>query len=164
VSHRDASQEPGGADEISAARDALDGEHEPLDTPRDRAVPNLPSRDFDATVAFYGGFGFGVEHRDGGWLILRRGGVLLEFFLAPELDPYASWFMASVRIADLEGLYAAVRASGVPEAVTGIPRLVPVALQEWGQRAGFLIDLDGTQLHLIENQTTTRAKASSLMP
>ena len=24
----------------------------------DRAVPNLPSRDFDATVAFYSGFGF----------------------------------------------------------------------------------------------------------
>ena len=24
-------------------------------------------------------------------------------------------------------------------------------MQEWGQRAAFLIDLDGTQLHLIEN-------------
>lgn len=151
MSQRDASAEPGGADEISAARDALDGELEALDSHRDRAVPNLPARDFDATVAFYGRFGFDIEHRDGGWLILRRGGVRLEFFLAPELDPYSSWFMASIRIADLDGLYTAVRESGVPEALTGIPRLVPVALQEWGQRAGFLIDLDGTQLHLIEN-------------
>jgi catechol 2,3-dioxygenase-like lactoylglutathione lyase family enzyme len=117
----------------------------------DRSVPNLPSRDFDATVQFYGGFGFEVSYRDGGWLILHRGGVEFEFFLAPEHDPYTSWFMASVRVVDLDALYAAMRESGVPEAQPGIPRLVPVALQEWGQRAGYLIDLDGTQLHLIED-------------
>lgn len=117
----------------------------------DRAVPNLPSRDFDVTVAFYGGFGFAVSYRDGGWMILGRDGVVLEFFLAPEHDPYESWFMASVRVNDLDALYAAVRASGVPEQSAVIPRLVPVALQEWGHRAGFLIDPDGTQLHLIED-------------
>jgi catechol 2,3-dioxygenase-like lactoylglutathione lyase family enzyme len=117
----------------------------------DRAVPNLPSRSFEATTAFYGGFGFETAYDDGGWLILRRGTVVLEFFLAPEHDPYESWFMASIRVADLDELFAAVRASGVPEVVTGIPRLIPIALQEWGQRAGYLIDLDGTQLHLIED-------------
>lgn len=117
----------------------------------DRAVPNLPSRNFDATVAFYGGFGFVVAYRDGGWLVISRGGVVLEFFLAPEHDPYESWFMASVRVADLDALYADIRASGVPEQTVGIPRLIPVALQEWGQRAGYLIDADGTQLHLIED-------------
>ena len=117
----------------------------------DRAVPNLPSRDFDATIAFYRGFGFTERYRDGGWLILHRGGVELEFFLAPEHDPYRSWFMTSVRVADLDEFYAAVRASGVAERSTGIPRLVAVALREWGQRAGYLIDLDGTQLHLIED-------------
>jgi hypothetical protein len=117
----------------------------------DRAVPNLPSRSFDATVDFYGAFGFAVAYRDGGWLIVRRGTITLEFFLAPEHDPYASWFMASIRVADLDGLFEEVRAGGVPESVTGIPRLVPIALQEWGQRAGYLIDLDGTQLHLIED-------------
>lgn len=117
----------------------------------DRAVPNLPSRDFDATVEFYRGFGFQTEYRDGGWLILRRGGIQLEFFLAPEIDPYASWSMCSIRIADLDEMYAAVRGAGVPERTTGIPRLVPIALQEWGHRAGFLIDVDGTQLHLIED-------------
>ena len=54
-------------------------------------------------------------------------------------------------MADLEELYAAVRESGVPEVITGFPRLTPVALREWGQRAGYLVDLDGTQLHLIED-------------
>jgi catechol 2,3-dioxygenase-like lactoylglutathione lyase family enzyme len=158
---RSGTAEPGGADEVGATRDALGGRHDPLDhrlgagpgadNPNDRAVPNLPSRDFDRTISFYSAFGFVTAHRDGGWLILRRGGIALEFFLAPELDPYSSWFMASVRLSDLDGLYAAVRASGVPEATVGIPRLVPVALREWGQRAGYLIDLDGTQLHLIED-------------
>lgn len=117
----------------------------------DRAIPNLPARDFDATIAFYGGFGFETSYRDGGWLILGRGGVVLEFFLAPEHEPTTSWFMTSIRVGDLDELYAAVRASGVPEVDNVIPRLVPVALQEWGQRAGYLIDLDGTQLHLIED-------------
>ena len=118
----------------------------------DRAVPNLPSRSFEATTAFYGGFGFETAYDDGGWLILRRGTVVLEFFLAPEHDPYASWFMTSIRVADLDELFASVRASGVPEVMTGIPRLIPIALQEWGQRAGYLIDPDGTQLHLIEDE------------
>ena len=118
----------------------------------DRAVPNLPSRSFDDTIAFYRGFGFDEQFRDGGWLILERDGIVLEFFLAPEHDPYASWFMTSVRVNDLDALYAAVRASGVPERESGIPRLVTVALREWGQRAGYLVDPDGTQLHLIEDR------------
>jgi catechol 2,3-dioxygenase-like lactoylglutathione lyase family enzyme len=117
----------------------------------DRAVPNLPSRSFDATVEFYSGFGFEVTYRDGGWLILGRGTVVLEFFLAPEHDPYSSWFMTSIRVHDLDELFTAVRGSGVPEVQTGMPRLMPIALQEWGKRAGFLIDIDGTQLHLIED-------------
>jgi hypothetical protein len=162
MTNRDGSAEPGGADEVSATRDALGGRHHPplATAPHvsgvshahmtDRAVPNLPSRDLDRTIAFYSGFGFVTSYRDGGWLIVRRGGIVLEFFLAPEHDPYASWFMASIRIGDLDELYEAVRASGVPEGTSGIPRLIPVALREWGQRAGYLIDLDGTQLHLIE--------------
>lgn len=155
MTHAERTDEPGWSEEVSAARDALGGRHDPLDRGHarfgDRAVPNLPSRDFAATIEFYSGFGFEVGFRDGGWLILRRGGIVLEFFLAEELDPHSSWFMVSIRIADLDGLYAAVRASGVPEATVGIPRLVPVALREWGQRAGYLIDPDGTQLHLIED-------------
>jgi hypothetical protein len=59
--------------------------------------------------------------------------------------------MCSVRVDDLAGLYEAIRASDVPEASAGVPRLGPVGPQYWGQRAGFLIDLDGSQLTLIQN-------------
>ena len=117
----------------------------------DHAVPNLPSRDFDDTCAFYGGFGFERAYRDEGWLILRRGELRLEFFLFPDLVPEESSFMCSVRVDDVDELYRQIKDAGVVEKTAGHPRLHPVRLQAWGQRAGFLIDGDGTQLNLIEN-------------
>lgn len=114
-------------------------------------MPNLPSRDFDATVSFYGAFGFGTHFRDDGWLILRRGSLQLEFFPFPDLVPEQSSFMCSVRVDDVDGLYRAIRESGVKERSTGAPRLMPVRMQPWGLRAGALIDADGTLLHIIEN-------------
>lgn len=117
----------------------------------DHAVPNLPSRDFDVTAAFYGEFGFGLVYRDDGWLILQRGELRLEFFLFPALAPQESSFMCSVRVDDVDELYRQIKGTGVVEKSVGIPRLHPVLLQSWGQRAGFLVDPDGTQLNLIEN-------------
>ncbi|WP_458041413.1 MULTISPECIES: bleomycin resistance protein [Bacteria] len=118
----------------------------------DHAVPNLPSRDFDSTIAFYSGFGFRPAYRDDGWLIMRRGKLHLEFFLLPELMPEESAFMCSVRVDDVDELYGQIKGAGVVERPAGFPRLLPVRQQRWGQRAGFLVDPDGTQLHLIENQ------------
>lgn len=117
----------------------------------DHAVPNLPSRNFDDTVAFYGAFGFEREYRDEGWLILRRGELRLEFFLFSDLVPDESSFMCSIRVDDLDELYRQIKATGVAEKTAGRPRLHPVELQPWGQRAGFLVDPDGTQLNLIQN-------------
>ncbi|MBX3194854.1 MAG: VOC family protein [Microbacteriaceae bacterium] len=117
----------------------------------DRTVPNLPSRDFENTVAFYGGFGFEPAFRDDGWLVLRRGDLQLEFFLFPDLVPEESSFMCSVRVDDVDDLYRQIKEAGVVEKSIGMPRLHPVRLQSWGQRAGFLVDPEGTQLHLIEN-------------
>jgi catechol 2,3-dioxygenase-like lactoylglutathione lyase family enzyme len=117
----------------------------------DRAVPNLPSRDFDATAAFYGSFGFEPTFRDDRWLILSRGTLVLEFFPFRDVSPESSSFMCSVRVDDVDELYGSIREAGVEEKSTGAPRLHPVATQYWGQRVGYLVDLDGTQLHLIEN-------------
>jgi catechol 2,3-dioxygenase-like lactoylglutathione lyase family enzyme len=118
----------------------------------DRAVPNLPSRDLDATAGFYGALGFAPTYRDDGWLILARGRVELEFFPLPDLDPFASAFMCSIRVADVDALYAAALAAGVEEKTIGFPRLHPVARADWGARVGYLVDPDGTQLHLIEER------------
>ncbi|MEI5584691.1 MULTISPECIES: VOC family protein [unclassified Agromyces] len=116
---------------------------------RDRAVPNLPSRDLDATERFYGGFGFERSFRDDGWMILRRGDLQLEFFPFPDLDPAASSSRCTVRVADVDELAGAVAAAGVPVAEHGFPRLHEVRAQEWGLRAGHLVDPDGNLLTLI---------------
>ncbi|MGP9707536.1 bleomycin resistance protein [Brachybacterium sp. AOP24-D1-21] len=117
----------------------------------DHAVPNLPSRRFEDTIAFYGGFGFELAFRDPAWLILRRGELQLEFFPFPDLVPASSSFMCSVRVDDVDALYRQIREAGVPERETGWPRLHPVRPRPWHLRTGYLIDLDCTQLHLIEN-------------
>jgi catechol 2,3-dioxygenase-like lactoylglutathione lyase family enzyme len=116
---------------------------------RDRAVPNLPSRDLDATERFYGGFGFVRSFRDDGWMILRRGDLQLEFFPLPDLDPTASASRCTIRVADVDELATAIAAAGVPLAERGFPRLHEVREQAWGLRAGHLVDPDGNLLTLI---------------
>jgi catechol 2,3-dioxygenase-like lactoylglutathione lyase family enzyme len=118
----------------------------------DRATPNLPSRDFDATVAFYGQLGFAVGFRDDGWLILTRGDLTLEFFPHPDLDPATSWFSCCLRLHDLGGFYALCLGAGLPETCRGMPRLHKPALEESGLTIGALIDPDGTLLRLIRNE------------
>jgi uncharacterized glyoxalase superfamily protein PhnB len=117
----------------------------------DRAVPNLPSRDLDATAEFYRPLGFIPAYRDVQWLILDREGIELEFFLHPDLNPEASSSRCSIRVDDVDELYERIRGAGVEERADGRPRLTPVRRQPWGQRVGFLVDPDGTQLQLIEN-------------
>lgn len=88
-----------------------------------RVTANLPSRDFDATEAFYKAMGFQRDWRDGEWMILGHGDAVLEFFPHPELDPATSWFSACFRTEDLDGLLAEYAALGLPG--QGIPRLHP---------------------------------------
>jgi catechol 2,3-dioxygenase-like lactoylglutathione lyase family enzyme len=117
----------------------------------DRATPNLPARDLDATSGFYQGLGFDEVFHDAGWLILRRGDLQLEFYPRPGLDVTDNWNSCCLRVRDLDGLYAAIRAAGVPEQPRGHPSLQPIAVQPWGQRKATMLDPDRTLLHLIED-------------
>ncbi|HEY9553314.1 bleomycin resistance protein [Allosphingosinicella sp.] len=117
----------------------------------DHATPNLPSRDFEATLRFYGALGFSVSWRDEGWMILERDGLTLEFFPRPKLDPLTSWFSCCLRLNDLDGFYTLCKATGIPESGVGQPRLHPPKIEDWGGRIGALVDPDGTVLRLIQN-------------
>ncbi len=117
----------------------------------DIAAPNLPSRDFAATAAFYHGFGFECVWRDEGWMILERGSLLLEFFSHPGLDPATSWFSCCLRLDDLETFYTALVAAGVPDRREGFPRIHPPRQEPSGMTMAALIDPDGTLLRLIQN-------------
>jgi catechol 2,3-dioxygenase-like lactoylglutathione lyase family enzyme len=116
----------------------------------DRATPNLPSRDFETTSQFYRQFGFTESWRDAGWMILGRGGVILEFFAFPDLDPATSSFGSCLRLDDVGAFYALLVSAGIPEAAVGWPRLHPPKREAWGGLVGALIDPDGNLLRLIE--------------
>ena len=118
----------------------------------DHATPNLPARDFDATARFYGALGFEQGWRDGGWMILERGELMLEFFPFPDLDPLSSSFSCCLRLDDIDSLYDAAVAAGVPEAMAGHPRLHPARIEASGMRIAYLVDPDGTLLRLVENR------------
>jgi len=117
----------------------------------DHATPNLPSRDFEATSRFYGALGFTQTWRDEGWMILRRGGLTLEFFPYPDLDPAQSSFGCCLRLDELTRFYDACKVTGLREARTGIPRLSPPRLESSGLRIAYLVDLDGSLLRLVQN-------------
>lgn len=117
----------------------------------DAATPNLPSRDFSTTVAFYALLGFDEDFRSEGWMMLSRGDVTLEFFPYPDLDPFQSSFSCCLRLDDLPAMMALVEASGVPDARQGIPRYHPPRREESGLTIAYLIDPDGTLLRLIQN-------------
>lgn len=118
----------------------------------DHATPNLPARDFEVTARFYAPLGFETRWRDGGWMILERGAVMLEFFPYSDLDPLTSGFGCCLRLDDIDALYDAARAAGVPETCMGQPRLHPARIEDSGMRIAYLIDPDGTQLRLVENK------------
>ena len=117
----------------------------------DHATPNLPSPDFEATSRFYAGLGFSESWRDGGWMILRRGELMIEFFPYPDLDPSTSSFSCCLRLDDLDSFYAVCREAELPEARSGIPRLAPPRVESSGMRIAYLVDSHGTLLRLVQN-------------
>ena len=116
----------------------------------DRATANPPSRDFDATTAFYAPLGFTTEYRGDGWMILSRGTAVIEFFPHPTLRPARSWFSACLRLDDVAAFFDQVRAAGIPDARRGIPRFHPPAPMG-DMTIGALIDRDGSLLRVIAN-------------
>lgn len=113
----------------------------------DRINANLPSRDFGETERFYAALGFVTAFKGADWMVLTRGPLELEFFPHPDLKPEESWFSACVRVADLDALYAAWRAAGLP--TDGIPRLTPPKQESFGQRMFALVDSDGSLLRCL---------------
>ena len=120
----------------------------------DLATPNLPSRDFAETSRFYGRLGFVETWRDAGWMILKRGDLVLEFFPYPDLDPASSSFGCCFRLEDVAAFFQVITAAGVPETTTGWPRTHRPRREVWGGTVGALIDPDGTLIRLVQAPET----------
>jgi catechol 2,3-dioxygenase-like lactoylglutathione lyase family enzyme len=111
-------------------------------------APILPSRDLEATTAFYSGLGF---ERAGLWpdeyLIVRRGEAGLHFFFAPSTDPSASVAGCYLYVEDADALFAEFSEVGLPP--SGIPRLHGAPQDsDYGLREFAVVDLDGNLLRI----------------
>lgn len=115
----------------------------------DRITANLPSRNFDATAAFYAALGFQCDYRDEGWMILTRGPLEIEFFAAPGLDPKESWHSACIRVADLSALWGSFQGAGLTADPRAIPRLTPAREIAPGLHMFALVDCDGSLLRCL---------------
>ncbi len=118
----------------------------------DRITANLPSKDFDATVGFYGRLGFDVGFRKEDWLILERGALEVEFFPHPAVDPLNSWFSACIRVDDIEGLLTAWSVLGLSADPKATPRLTDIFRLPDAPRMFALVDEDGSLLRVLDNK------------
>ncbi|MGI9073898.1 MAG: VOC family protein [Bryobacteraceae bacterium] len=124
----------------------------------DRTTPNLPSRDLDATAEFYAKLGFLPVFKDGGWMILRRGPLEIEFFPYVEIDPWSTIANCCIRVADLDQLHEDFARADLP--AQGIPRLTPPVDQPWGMREFALVDLDGNLLRCLQSSAIGMREAA----
>ena len=113
----------------------------------DMAIPILPSRSVNDTLAFYRRLGFDGEiHGFGDYAILRRGSVELHFFTHKELRPAESHAGCYIRVGDVESLYRAFASADLPR--KGIPRQDVLEDKPWGMREFAIVDPDGNLLRI----------------
>ena len=115
----------------------------------ERAVPILPSRDLDESLAFYSRLGFenrGAPHDRWDYLIIGRGGIELQFYLDPDVDPLLTAANCYLRVHDADALYAEWSLIGVPSDPATGSRLQPPVDTEYGLRELALVDPSGNLL------------------
>lgn len=116
--------------------------------PQDLAIPILPSRSVNDTVAFYRRLGFegGAHPFDGGYAILTRGSVELHFFTHKDLVPAESSAGCYIRVRDVEAFYRHCSFSHLPR--TGIPRMDILEDKPWRLREFAIVDPDGNLIRI----------------
>ena len=112
----------------------------------EQACPILPSRDFDATAAFYEGLGFETFRHVDAYLIATRDRIELHFFAAPHREAETCDHGAYLRPADVDALSRDWAGRGLPTA--GLPRFAPAEDKPWGMREATLWDPDGNLLRV----------------
>ena len=115
--------------------------------PHDLAIPILPSRSVNDTLAFYRRLGFeGRIHSHGDYAILTRGTVELHFFTHRELRPAESSAGCYIRVSDVEGIYRTFALAELPR--KGIPRQDALEDRPWGMREFAIVDPDGNLIRV----------------
>ena len=118
--------------------------------PLDIAIPTLPARNVEETVAFYDRLGFKMVFRtpdeEGGYAILRRGSFELHFFLWPDLDVESNYTGAYLRVDDVDSLYEEFTAARLP--ARGAPSLGGIEKKFYSMREFRVVDPNGNLLRV----------------
>jgi catechol 2,3-dioxygenase-like lactoylglutathione lyase family enzyme len=117
----------------------------------DIAVPTLPARDIDETIAFYTPLGFEAVYRTSdpeGYVILRRISLELHFFRWPDLEPAANYSGCYLRVSDVDRFYRDFAVALLP--ARGIPSLGGIEKKFFGMREFRLVDVNGNLLRVGE--------------
>ena len=110
------------------------------------AAPILPSRDLRESLAFYERLGFelvGAPPETYDYLVVRRGGIELHFWLKQDVDPLTTDASCYLRVADADALHAEWDAIGVPTDRETGSRLMPPGDTDYGLREFALVDRSG---------------------
>jgi hypothetical protein len=100
---------------------------------------------------------FGEDCDEWGYAMLselqsvERGGLTIEFFPYPDLDPLESSFGCCLRLDELTRFYDACKAAGLREAHSGIPRIVPAKVENSGLLIAYMVDPEGSLIRLVQN-------------
>jgi catechol 2,3-dioxygenase-like lactoylglutathione lyase family enzyme len=114
----------------------------------DLAIPVLPCRSVSATTEFYRRLGFdgGAHEFNHDYAIFRRGTIELHFFFHADLVPAESSAACYIRVLDVQILYEAGLAGGLPG--SGIPRIDRLENKPWGLKEFAIVDPDGNLLRI----------------
>ncbi|HMI28893.1 MAG TPA: VOC family protein [Gaiellaceae bacterium] len=115
------------------------------------AVPILPSKDLEETLAFYSRLGFelrGAPIDKYGYLIIGRGSIELHFWEAPDVDPLTTDASCYIRVRDADALHREWDQIGVPPDPATGSRLVSPADTDYGIREFALVDKSGNLLRI----------------
>ena len=114
----------------------------------DIAIPILPSRSVNDTLAFYRLLGFDgkIWGEPYSYAILRRGTVELHFFTHKELHPAESSAGCYIRVSDVESICSAFALAQLPR--QGIPRQDELGDKPWGMREFAIVDPDGNLIRI----------------
>jgi catechol 2,3-dioxygenase-like lactoylglutathione lyase family enzyme len=115
------------------------------------AIPTLPARDLEETIGFYDPLGFKLVFRNPDpdeYVIVRRAGLELHFFLWPQLDPASTYAGCYIRVADVDSLYQDFASARLP--ARGIPSLGGIEKKFYSMREFRLVDPNGNLLRVGE--------------
>ena len=80
----------------------------------------MPARNLPKAQEFYAALGFLTIYLDDEYLLMKREGAEIHFFLHADLDPSTNYCGAYLRPSDINAMSREIAALGLPE--TGIPR------------------------------------------